>query len=492
MRKIAWFGLVAVLALAGCNAPQETLDPLDAPWDDRSVYRRALIEAEQSVLDELDGATTYHMDLTIADDLKLVEGREQVHYTNRESVALEEVCFRLYPNVTGGAISVSDVQVEGQAAEPTYHAYDSAMCVPLPDPLAPRASVVLDLTFRVEVPTDLGGNYGLFGLFDGVLVLDTFYPAVAVYDDRGWQIEVPARNGDLTYYDASFYLVRVNAPKKPTLVASGSEVDRAEAGRRQVVTLAIGPARDFYLAASKRFVRESIQVGETTVHSYAFGKRREAAGLALKFAEGALESFNARLGVYPYTEMDLASTPMSALGIEYPGTMGFNLKMYDPKSEVSGLPGLVVLESVVAHEIAHQWFYNVVGNDQQGDPWLDEAVVQYVTGIYFLDTYGPAAAESYRESWQSRWDRVEGAEIPIGKHAGDYTAEEYSPIVYGRGPYFVMALAKEMGQETFDRFLRNYTQSNKWQVSTPETFRRMAEQECACDLGPLFQEWVYD
>jgi aminopeptidase N len=188
--------------------------------------------------------------------------------------------------------------------------------------------------------------------------------------------------------------------------------------------------------------------------------------------------------------MDLASTPMLALGIEYPGTMGISLALYDSEAEISGLPAPVLMESVVAHEVAHQWFYNVVGNDQQGEPWLDEAVVQYVTGLYFADTYGPQAAASYRESWFVRWDRVERAEIPIGKPAGAYAPDAYSPIVYGRGPLFVEALAQEMGPPAFERFLRAYYSAHKWGIATPESFRRMAEEQCACDLGPLFEEWV--
>jgi aminopeptidase N len=467
-------------------------DPFDVPWEDRSLFEATLIESERPVLERLAGATVYHMDLTISDDLLQVEGRERVRYTNREAVPLDEVCFRLYPNLTGGAISVASARVEGQEVKPTYHSFRSALCVPLASALEPQASVVLDLEFTVDVPTDLGGNYGLFGYFEDVLVLDTFYPAIPAYDERGWQIQTPARNGDLTYYDASFYLVRVSAPKGLTLVASGSEIGREEEGGRQVVTLAAGPARDFYLAASERYVRESTQVGETAVHSYAFANRREGARLALKHAEAALQSFNARLGPYPYAEMDLASTPMTALGIEYPGTMGFNLKLYVPDAVLSGLPAPVLLEGVVAHEVAHQWFYNLVGNDQQGEPWLDEAVTQYVTGLYFADVYGPQGAESYRGSWYDRWDRIDRAEIPIGKHAGEYSAQEYSPIVYGRGPVFVMALAKEMGEPAFDRFLRDYTQAHQWGIGTPEAFRQMAEQECACDLGPLFEQWVYE
>jgi len=492
MKKPVLVLVLAVSILTACASSQLPPDPLEMPWDERGVYEPTLIKAEQPVLEQLEGATVYHMDLAIADDLLRVEGHQQVQYTNRETVPLDEVCFRLYPNVTGGAIAVSEVQVEGQAVAPAMHSASSAMCVPLADALEPGVSVVIGLHFQVDVPTEMGGNYGLFGLFEDVLVLDTFYPAIPVYDEEGWQIETPVRNGDLTYYDASFYLVRVSAPKTLTLVATGSEIDRGEDGRRQVVTLAAGPARDFYLAASKSYIRESAQVGETTVNSYAFGGRRESAKQALAHAEAALKSYNARLGTYPYTEMDLASTPMTALGIEYPGTMGISLALYDPKAEVSGLPAPVLLESVIAHEIAHQWFYNVVGNDQQGQPWLDEAVVQYVTGLYYLDVYGPQGAESYRRSWEDRWARVDMAEIPIGKHAGEYEGAEYGAIVYGRGPIFVQALEQEMGQPAFDEFLRDYYDAHKWGIGTPEAFRQMAEDHCGCDLGPLFEEWVYE
>ena len=171
--------------------------------------------------------------------------------------------------------------------------------------------------------------------------------------------------------------------------------------------------------------------------------------------------------------------------------MGITLRLYDPEAEVSGLPAPVVLESVVAHEVGHQWFYNAVGNDQQDEPWLDEAVVQYVTGLYHLDAHGTGAAEGYRTSWTSRWDRVDRAEIPIGLPAASYTSEEYSPIVYGRGPFFVTTLAKEMGQDTFDAFLRDYYQTYRWEIGTGEAFKELAETHCRCDLTSLFEQWVY-
>ena len=145
----------------------------------------------------------------------------------------------------------------------------------------------------------------------------------------------------------------------------------------------------------------------------------------------------------------------------------------------------------MAHETAHQWFYNVVGNDQVDEPWLDEAMAQYLTGLYYLDVYGEGPAREYCSSWDSLWGSIDEAEIPIGLPSEAYTDDEYAPIVYGRGPLFLTALAEAMGQELFDQFLQEYYESHKWEEGTGEDFKRLAEYCCQCDLTALFQEWVY-
>jgi hypothetical protein len=487
--------LLILTAVTTCTTSPRTRTvshPFDMAWEDRAIFREGLIDAEQAVLDDLPGATVYRMDLQIPDDFLLLQGREQVRYTNQENEPLNEVYFRLFPNVVGGETTVSAVKVDDQDVEPVYELQNSAVRVPLAAALQPGEQAVIQMDFEVRVPREMGGNYGLFGYFDDVLVLDEFYPVIPVYDDEGWNVEVPPPNGDVTYFDASFYVVRVTAPAKLTVVASGIQIGRESEGDNQTLTFAAGPARDFYLAASDRYTMISETVGETKVNSYAFEERADGAKLASQYVTSALKSYNVRFGTYPYTEFDVVSTPMQALGIEYPGMTGIALNLYDPNEEVLGLPSQIILESAVAHEVAHQWFYNVVGNDQVDEPWLDEAIVQYVTGLYYADTYGESAARSYRASWTSRWDRVDRADVPIGMSTGDYVDEEYGAIVYGRGPLFVTALAKEMGQEKFDEFLRDYYESHKWGIGTRDAFKQLAEGHCQCDLTALFEEWVYE
>jgi hypothetical protein len=464
--------------------------PLFDTWDDYTFFHEGLITSEQGALNSLSGAPVYHIDLHISDDYLFLQGHEEVFYTNEETEPLLNVYFRLFPNISGGETTVSWVKVDNQDVEPVYEYEESSLRIPLPVELLPGDKVIIEMDFTVEVAQEMGGNYGLFGYFDNILVLDGFYPVIPVYDDEGWNVEVPPTHGDVTYCDASFYLVRVTAPVNLKVVTSGIEIGCKKEGDIKILAFAAGPARDFYLAASENYLVTTSKIGETTINSYAFPERKDRAEMALKIAENALKSFNERFGIYPYTEFDIVSTPMLAKGMEYSGIVAISQKLYDPDEVISGLPSRVFLESVTAHETAHQWFYNVVGNDQVDEPWLDESLAQYLTGLYYADVYGEAAAEDYRSSWDSLWDSVNREDILIGLPSRDYTGTTYSPIIYGRGPLFLMALAEEMGQELFDTFLRDYYESHQWGMSTTDSFRHLAEYSCQCDLSSLFEEWV--
>ncbi|MCP4356728.1 MAG: M1 family metallopeptidase, partial [Chloroflexi bacterium] len=251
------------------TSPETAPTGLNIPWDDRSIFRAGLISAEQDALDGLEGASVYHIDFQIADDFLSLEGWEEVHYTNQETEPLEEIYFQLFPNAAGGSVAVSEVTVDGQETETAYEFQDTALRVALPATLKPGASVDIRLEFIVDVPQEMAGNYGLFGYFDEVLVLDEFYPVIPVYDDEGWNVQAPPPNADTSYFDTSFYLTRVTAPANLIIAASGIEVSRESEGGQQTVTFAAGPVRDFYMAASEHYSVVSETVGETVVNSYA-------------------------------------------------------------------------------------------------------------------------------------------------------------------------------------------------------------------------------
>ena len=492
MKKIFLLLMLALLLLPAClparqateSTPQQNPNPTADPAD-RSIYKDGLTPAYQSVLNELPTASLYEIHFTIEDDLYHVKGHETVIYTNAEDSALNEVKFRLFPNILGGEMHVDEVDAGGTIVVPNYTLDDSLLTVPLKQPLQPKESIALSMGFTVTVPQSVELNYGVQAYFNDVLTLAHAYPMIAVYDDEGWNAEIPPQSGDVTYADMSFFNVTVDAPKDLVLVSVGREILRqAERnGNRQTVQYVAGPVRDYYLAASPNYEVVTKESNGVTLRFYAPADQRSGAERTLEIAAKSIEVYENRYAAYPYTELDFVSTPTLALGIEYPGMIAIADRIVSPYHEY--------LEGTVAHEVGHQWFYNLVGNDQLDDPWLDESLTQFATLQYFSDQYGQSGYEGFRFSLESRWARTNNAAIPVGMPVRDYKDIEYGSIVYGRGGLFFEALRDEMGSENFDQFIKVYVGENAWGIATPEKMKQLAEQNCTCDLTDLFKSWIY-
>lgn len=471
------------------NLPASTI--FDTGWDDRELFRAGLIDVEQDVLQQLPGASIYHLDLRISQEMTQVSGVMDIRYTNQEVVTLDDIYFHLYPNLLGGQIMVDDLSVNDTAVSPALEKANTILRIPLAEPLEPGQQVVIHLTFVTDVPIEISRNYGILAYVDGVLALAHFYPMIGAFDDDGWHIEPAAESGDVVYADSSFYLVRVTAQAGQVIVSSGVEISAESSSEEQTIVIAAGPMRDFYLAASPEYQVVSTTAGPTTINSYYTTGLAAGAEMILDTAAAAVEIYGNRFGPYPFTEMDLVNTPNLALGIEYPGMMAITSRIYDPNGTLGSTPNSAYIEGTTAHEVGHQWFYSVVGNDQLDEPWLDESITQYITWLYFRDRYGDAAAEGFYQSFQDRWDRIERADIPIGLPVSAYEGAEYSGIVYGRGPIFVRELASVMGETVFDTFLQDYYRSYKWGIANAADFLALAERHCGCELDDLFADQVF-
>jgi aminopeptidase N len=281
----------------------------------------------------------------------------------------------------------------------------------------------------------------------------------------------------------AFYAVTVKAPKSLLVAATGQQVSNEAQGGTQTLSYEAGPARDFYIAASTKFQVITKQAGDVTLSFYFKDGHKPAAQNALNIAAEALDDFGKRYAPYPYTELDFVETPTYALGIEYPGIIAITDQIMNADDNY--------LEGTVAHEVGHQWFYNLVGNDQLDDPWLDESLTQFATMEYFSDEYGQRGYDIYHSELVDNWAYIGSENIAVGKPVADYTEAEYVAIVYGRGGLFFEALRSEMGAETFDAFLKEYTEAMTWKISTPDILKEYAEKHCNCDLTPLFDEWIW-
>jgi len=476
-------------SISGTPEAAATLTPA-APAEACLLHELAMLPSFRGDLSLLSGPTCYQLDLSMDTDEDLFWGHAEIHYTNNEDVPLPEIYLRLFPNgysYSGGATHIDRLAVSGISVQPSFELERTAMRVPLPAPLMPDEAVDLSVDFRVAVPVGDARNFGGFSAQQGVVALAHGYPFIPVYDDEGWNVEIAPAYGDVIYADISLYDVSVTVPEQMIVVATGVELpavvhDYGRVTRRFVS----GPARDFNIILSRRYEVMQSEVEGISVNAYYLPEDREGARDVLDFASEALRIFNSRFGPYPYTELDVVPTFTSAGGIEYPGLIVIAKSLYQPGKSA---------EWVVVHEVAHQWWYNLVGNDQVDEPWLDEALTQYSTALYYEDRYSTLAGEQARQTGlQDRWDRVlkEGRDRPVVGSVASFAADVYSPIVYGKGALFFHALREQLGDATFDDFLRTYFQEHRYGIATAESLMAVAEAVSGRELDDLYRQWILE
>lgn len=473
------------------------LDGIHAPtlfqyaWNDWTPYQTALNEGQYQSISRYQEKPHYQIDVSISEDLESIQGKEEVLFLNNTGETLEEIVFRMYPDLFGSPSTITNVEANGQKTTAISSGNGSVFTVSLAQGLPPHGAVVISMEFKYVMPADPSSNYLVFAYTNDLLTLAHFYPMLAQFDEDGWHTEIPSPQGDVTYTDAAFYLVRVHAPLDATLVVSGTEIYHASTNKKQTVEYAIGPARDFFLAAGKNLEEKTSASNGVTIRSY--GPPEDDFGnlLALDTAKKAIDTFSELIGPYPYSEFEVVATHTEALGVEYPGVTVINQKLFGVQKTADDKLTQVYLESTVAHEVGHQWFYNIIGDDQVNDPWLDEAITQYITYRYYMDNYGSSAGDGFLESLYSRWDRTDRAEVPIGKPVSMYSPEEYGSIIYGRGPIFFYTLQEDHGKPVMDKFLKAVYSDYAWQTVTTEDFKLELENACSCNLTKIFQGWVY-
>jgi aminopeptidase N len=154
-------------------------------------------------------------------------------------------------------------------------------------------------------------------------------------------------------------------------------------------------------------------------------------------------------------------------------------------------------EVTVAHEVAHQWWYNVVGNNVFDEPWLDEALASYSSSLFYEFDRGPGYVQGLQAYWRERYDKLldeSGDDVVTGdlKHFESLNMQSvYGGIVYIKGALFFKALRQEIGDKAFFQGLRDYYQSRYFSVAHAEDLLAAFENAAGGELDGFYQKWLY-
>ncbi|HSD84837.1 MAG TPA: M1 family aminopeptidase [Anaerolineae bacterium] len=473
--------------LAATSAPLPTTAAV-ANAGGLALYQAAMKPEFAAEVDRFATAPQYQIDLTIAPDRASYSAKQKVRYTNAESVPLNEVYFRLFPNseAYGGQLKIESLKANGADVTPHYELAETAMKIELAQPLKSGEAIEFEMEYSAQVPTqDVEIGYNRFGLHSNILALPGFFPLIPVYDDEGWNVEVAPPQGDTVFSDTALFQVNITAPAEEVVATSGV-CEVTPGGQIKTWRCVSGPMRDFMIAMSPDYQVQSETVEGIKLNSYYREDLADEGKRGLQIMANAVRAYDKHIGQYPFNELDLVATPTTAGGIEYPGLVVI----------AEGLSNLSpdFYEGATAHETAHQWWYSLVGNDQIDEPWLDEALTEFTTALYYREQGGSAALRSYViQDLQQRYDRVKGtpddkrADLPVDA----YSERQYGAIVYGKAALFFNAIYKEVGDEKFDQLLQEYYTTYRYGVAYPQDFLAIAAKYTRQDkLEEILKEWI--
>ncbi len=455
-----------------------------------------MVKAAQGDLAQIGPLPRYTLGLTVDPFNQTYKGTQKVVYTNTDKMPLTDMVFRVFPNSCPlygcGALTVDAVRVGGAPVTTKSELDNTALRFPLPQPVPTGGKVEVDMDFTGRIAKDFGPDqqgYGINNYDDkeGIIMLANAYPVVAVRDNGRWVADAVYSDGDAVFSPSAFYDVTLHVPGGWNPVATG--VATAESGddAQRTVRYTTGPVRDFMIAIAPGWQKVSRQVGDTVIDSYYVGNTQAGGQKALDVAAEAFQTYTKRFGPYPFTELNIVPAPLHrAAGVEYPGLILVGRNFYDKPDEP-------FFEDATAHEVAHQWFYSVVGNDVINSPWLDESFAQYATAIYFQDRYGQQRFDRTIQGWQRTVDSMiqKGQDDIVGAGLPHFKGNDrYAVTIYIKGPLFLDALRQRIGDEKFFAGMQEYYRRNKYGIATPEGFLKTMEEVSGQNLQDLYDHWI--
>ena len=399
----------------------------------------------------------------------------------------DRLVFRLWPNAprigrAGGRLDVTAAQLAGQPATGRYEAGGAAAGRPgtiwvLPGNFPAGQPTEVRLEFRLTLPVAINDRVATVGRS---VRLGSVIPTLSWIRGDGWQTNPATHlNAETAASEVAECDVTVTAPPGYTTLATGEETQApssasSSSSSSSPSTATVGgPVTSRFVAravrdwaatvAPMRLGEASAQGGKTTVVvGVAEGAAGDPNALAARNAK-ALDDLAVRFGEYPYPRLTIAVTTGLTGGIEFPTHIFLG----------SGVPTVHLV-----HEVAHQWFYALIGNDQFRDPWLDEGFAHYgqarVDGqlAYQRSRALPAYGRGHLGESMAYWGRSDGS--------------TYYLSVYVGGAQALARLGDALGgYDPLDCAIRRYVRDRAYTVSRPADFLAAVQAQTGTDPRPV-------
>ena len=478
-RKVMIILLCLIMVVtSGCAFQEEIRQPYEGNLDKiKNEIANTNIEIELPEINQVKRcrATLYEGEFELNVNDKSLSGIMNITIVNETDESIDKVCIRNY------AASILEIKNKGQSEifsvmnTVTEEVYtldvkedSSVVYVNLNTPLEPNENLTISVHFSTDIPKQ-DYRFGYHQDGDNYSFLLTYcFPVLAMYEDGSW-LEYPY----ISYAESNFhtpadYKIEIKLPEEYTIVATGEELIE-----NNVAYITAESIRDFACVVSNYMNVDTIVANDTEVNLYSLDyKNLEGYNeISLLAGKDSIELMETLVGEYPYKELDIVQCFYPS-AMEYPGLVLVGYPDAKSPDDIDEYAHYNEVCSRVAHEVAHQWFYAVVGNNCYEEAWLDEGFSEYFEEVIYPlsgcesvkmavqhdNSSSPWGYQTEEENdkFMSGYAEQRPQEQMINLSYEDYEKELYSQYVYDGSTLFLHELRKEMGDGIFFRMLQSY------------------------------------
>ena len=405
---------------------------------------------------------TYEIAATLDVAAGTLDAVETLRLTNRAALPIDHVNLSVISRALGYLTLDEPVTVDEREAATSWTT-GTNLRVELGEPLTSGAETEIVVRFRLAVGTSAPPFTARLSVENGVLSFGHWFPIVSrehdVYGIGDSQVSFSADRIrlDLTTTAA---LPR-DAVACPGLVAAPDVTGTEWACEVEQV-------RDFSFVVNPDFRLTRRTVGTTELRVYTETVAGDVtADKALTAFIGMEEAF----GEYPWPDLVLAEVGSGdGYSMEYPRAIHLT------RTKVTD-------SYVIYHEVAHQWFYAQLGNDQMHEPWLDEGFADF-SARYLMRIGESQCSGRDVDSPVFAW-----AAGPIS--GGDWTScDGYFHSVFYKGAEFLNAVRAAMGEEEFFAAMREFIDRHRHSVISTRRLLEHLRARTDADLLPIYRAYL--
>lgn len=431
------------------------------------------------------GLNRYEFDLYFDPIANQLSVSMNLTVTNRENAPFDELIIRTYAGAferedtspvntmelrdtfypagfSSGGIELSPAFWNGQTVSSGYEdKARTALRVDIPS-LDPGATGMLTMKCVILLPQ----SPGRFGVWEDVWRFGNALPILALRENGTWRKDPYYPVGDPFVSEAANYFVRIKLPSGYSLAAS-APLDRENFA-----------LRDFTLVIMKEnsFSLRTFKADDTLLMAWA--KDGEQAEKLLRTSREAFRFYEDWLGPYPWETLTIIELPFPMGGMEYQGLVMIT-DTYAARNDDASLA------VSTAHELAHQWFYALVGSDQVNEPWQDEALSEYATLRFVNKQFGRSAFDELRLQRRPPEAQLISPSGSILRFPGYMS---YTASVYGRAVELLFTLEERTGKT--DEFIESYVRRFAFGYATRKGFEQALDDFMGSSLGGLVSNYL--